>query len=71
MTTSVKVKSANYPALVIKQHIKDGSPVGDPTYEVLIPDDGERYYSCHTGMAITVMDIEYSDPRVPEHYRKA
>ena len=67
MTTSIKVKSANYPALVEytdrwvdtegNERVSEGIPV------VLWPEDGEVYFYCTTTRQVRVTDLEYDDPR--------
>jgi hypothetical protein len=71
MTTSVKIASANYPALVRFENLDaNGASLGSAREQVLIPSDGEQTFHCHVGMRITVQDIAYNDERVPEHYRR-
>lgn len=60
MTTSIKVMSHNYPALVT---IKDGEVTAHE--QVLKPADGEVQFHCTTSRSVTVTDLEYDDPRVP------
>lgn len=53
MTTSVKIKSHNYPAFVTTPN----------QTRVLWPEDGEVDFSCSTNWPLTVVDIDYEDPR--------
>jgi len=74
MTTNVKVKSHNYPAMV---EIYDLSGFGQegavgqiaPEWKlvetrVLKPEDGEQTFYCTTSRRVVVTDIEYDDPRL-------
>lgn len=63
MTTTIKVTSHNYPALVLTTD-KVGDGEGSTTERVLLPEDGEVVFHCTTTRAITIVDLEYDDPRI-------
>ncbi len=60
MTTTIKVTSHNYPALV---EIFDNGEKSD--YTVLTPEDGERSFYCTTTRQLRITDLNYDDPAVP------
>lgn len=60
MTTTIKVTSHNYPALV------ETFDSGEKTdYTVLTPEDGERSFYCTTSRQLRITDLNYDDPAVP------
>jgi len=59
MTTTIKVTSHNYPALVETFDLGKKT-----TEEVLRPEDGERTFYCTTSRELRITDLEYDDPRV-------
>lgn len=69
MTTSVKVKSANYPVLV-RTTDRGANNYEFSSDEILWPEDGERTFYCTTTRTITAMDIDYSHPRAKEDREK-
>lgn len=54
MTTTIKVTSHNYPALV--ETFDNGNKMD---YRVLRPEDGEQQFYCTTTRQIRITDIEY------------
>ncbi len=60
MTTTIKVTSHNYPALV--ETFDNGKLVSS---QVLTPKDGETVLYCTTVRELRITDLEYNDPRVP------
>ncbi len=71
MTTTIKVTSHNYPALVqVYDRVWDAeaqamsADVKVTAESVLKPADGERTFYCTTTREIRVTDLEYDDPRV-------
>lgn len=54
MTTTIKVTSHNYPALV---ETFDGGNKTD--YKILTPEDGEVTFHCTTTRQLRITDIEY------------
>ena len=72
MTTTIKVQSHNYPALVETfvrgwnaEQNKPDEFLRKSDARVLKPADGEQSFYCTTSMEIRVVDLEYDDPRVP------
>jgi hypothetical protein len=72
MTTTIKVTSHNYPALVETfvrgwnaEQNKPDEFLRKSDARVLKPADGEQSFYCTTSMEIRVVDLEYDDPRVP------
>ena len=70
MTTTIKVKSANYPALVQTFDVTQEASMPPGTMmesladeRVLWPKDGEQEFYCTTSRVIRVTDLEYDDPR--------
>lgn len=76
MTTSVKIKSANYPVLVTSidlvavRRILADKPVNVKESQghsrVLWPEDGEVQFYATTSRCISAIDLEYDDPRAAE-----
>lgn len=69
MTTSVKVKSANYPALVqtFDLVVKNGGPVEAEmvSERVLRPKDGDVEFFCTTTRRLVITDVGYDHPLIP------
>ena len=71
MTTTIKVQSHNYPALVETFERGWDAEQNRPAdlrkrdSRVLTPADGEQSFYCTTSMELRVVDLEYDDPRVP------
>jgi hypothetical protein len=71
MTTTIKVTSHNYPALVETFERGWDAEQNRPAdlrkrdSRVLTPADGEQSFYCTTSMELRVVDLEYDDPRVP------
>jgi hypothetical protein len=70
MTTTIKVISHNYPALVETfDRLWDAEAnkvreVSEKTAEIIIwPKDGEQVFYCTTTRTIRVVDLEYDDPK--------
>ncbi len=59
MTTTIKVTSHNYPALV--ETFDSGNKTD---YRVLTPEDGEQTFYCTTTRQLRITDLEYGDPAV-------
>ena len=59
MTTTIKVTSHNYPALV--EVFDNGNKTN---YHVLTPEDGEQTFHCTTTRQLRITDLEYADPAV-------
>lgn len=69
MTTTVKITSHNFPALIRttdRYKSAEGIPVETVTSVVITPDVGELTLYCTTTRTIEVVDLEYDDPRVLE-----
>lgn len=67
MTTTIKVTSHNYPALVEVMDLVDGAPSPEAKAvenRILRPDDGEQTFYCTTTRVVRVTDLQYDDPRV-------
>lgn len=60
MTTTIKVTSHNFPALV--ETFDNGNKTD---YVVLTPAQGEVTFHCTTTRQLRITDIEYDDPAVP------
>lgn len=54
MTTTIKVTSHNYPALV--ETFDNGEKTD---YTVLTPEDGERVFHCTTTRQLRITDLQY------------
>ena len=72
MTTTIKITSHKYPALVEKfsrgwdaEQNKLSADLRKSDSRVLTPADGEQIFCCTTSMELRVVDLEYDDPRVP------
>lgn len=59
MTTTIKVTSHNYPALV--ETFDNGQKTD---YRVLTPENGEQTFHCTTTRQLRITDIDYNDPEV-------
>lgn len=57
MTTTIKITSHNYPALV--ETFDNGAKTN---YRVLTPEDGEQTFHCTTTRQLRVTDLAYADP---------
>jgi hypothetical protein len=73
MTTTIKVTSHNYPALVRQVDRFVGPDAAGKLVRVehvmeriLRPEDGEQRFHCTTSRTIEVIDLDYADPRVLE-----
>lgn len=65
MTTTIKVTSHNYPALVTTtDRAGPDNAVISRSERVLRPSDGEVVLYCTTSRTVEVTDIDYNDPRV-------
>ncbi len=56
MTTTIKVTSHNYPALV--ETFDNGNKVD---YHVVMAEDGEQTFHCTTTRQLRITDLEYDD----------
>jgi hypothetical protein len=70
MTTTIKITSHNYPALVRECDLSEYEVQGEKmkfwktvNERVLTPADGEQQFYCTTTRRIEVYDIEYDDER--------
>lgn len=61
MTTTIKITSHNYPALV--EIFDNGNKVD---YHVLTPEHGEQTFHCTTTRQLRITDLEYGDPVVEQ-----
>jgi hypothetical protein len=59
MTTTIKVTSHNYPALV--EVFDNGNK---SHYQVILAEDGEQTFYCTTTRQLRITDLEYEDPAV-------
>lgn len=59
MTTTIKVTSHNYPALV--ETFDNGNKVD---YVILTPESGEVSFHCTTTRQLRITDLDYNDPAV-------
>lgn len=59
MTTTVKIMSHNYPALV--ETFDNGNKTD---YRVILAEDGEQTFHCTTTRQLRITDLEYNDPAV-------
>lgn len=59
MTTTIKVTSHNYPALV--ETFDNGNKTD---YRILTPEDGEQTFYCTTPRQLRITDLEYTDKAV-------
>lgn len=70
MTTTIKVTSHNYPALVriidryATQSNGRAQKVESISEQVVRPEDGELQFHCTTSRMIEIIDVDYNDPRV-------
>lgn len=68
MTTTIKVTSHNYPALVeafnVTQVDENMTTVEKEYGRVILPEDGEVSFYCTTTRRLQITDIDYEDPRV-------
>lgn len=62
MTTSVKIKSANYPVRVRVLDMQASGLTHVAEQRVLWPEDGEVQFYATVGRQITAVDLEYTDP---------
>jgi hypothetical protein len=62
MTTTVKVTSHNYPALVTAVD-RYAAPETRTQLAVLHPEDGEQSFYCTTTRTLEIVDLECDDPR--------
>ena len=64
MTTTIKVTSHNYPALVTYVDTNSDG-VSNRTQAVIVEaEDGEQHFHCTTSRTIEIVDLDYYDPRV-------
>lgn len=65
MTTTIKVISHNYPALVqtIDRSVEGKHERFTVQERVLLPEDGEQIFYCTTSRELRITDLEYDDPR--------
>lgn len=67
MTTTIKVTSHNYPALVEtfdNISVENKVEKKKVDYRVLTPEDGEQTFYCTTTRELRITDLEYTDPAV-------
>jgi hypothetical protein len=62
MTTTIKVTSHNYPALVTAVD-RYTATTARTQLAVLHPEDGEQIFHCTTTRTLEIVDLEYDDPR--------
>ena len=64
MTTTIKVTSHNYPALVTYVDTNSEGVALRTQAGIVEAEDGEQHFHCTTSRTIEIVDLDYYDPRV-------